>query len=421
MRLEREVDLKTVSELIGLMIKPGFGMDMFRRYIKSVGDCEEIVSRGTKEMIEKDRFKRVVRKEGSGKDEIQGPLYFESITEILGKQVELCRGGEDIVFRPGKMGEDIKVKSPSMGTKCFERCYGEVKKEVMGSFESGDIWNERRGEGRETFVGFAQIFSDKTATSRKGSALVAYPVHAVLLNLSIGTRQWLIDQGHALVAFLPVCTGDEEMEEDVVGEGREVSVYRFTSLETVPLEDGARVVGKVMERERRMRMIYRAMKMVVWPLEKYERSGFQVKTREGLEWKCVPLLVSYCCDISEGKDISAVRHGVAVRRPCVRCMVTGEDIIAGRRSDIRSMEDTRRVRRIVCSGRDGSDERDRMSREGLVVGKRESGCALLKSYSLSKWPSFLEEMMGRGGKVGTSTRYSRLNLWTICIWEYPRW
>lgn len=149
-----------------------------------------------------------------------------------------------------------------------------------------------------------------------------------------------------------------------------------------------------------MRMIHRAMKMVVWPLKRYERSGFNVKTREGVEWRCVPLLVSYCCDIPEGKDISGVRHGVAVRRPCVRCMVTGEDIIAGRRSDIRSMEDTRRVRRIVCSGRDGSDERDRIAREGLVVGEGESGSALLKSYSLSKWPSFLEEMMGRGGKSG---------------------
>lgn len=37
--------------------------------------------------------------------------------------------------------------------------------------------------------------------------------------------------------------------------------------------------------------------------------------------------MSYYCDISKIKDMSAVHYGVAVRRRCVRCMMTREDII----------------------------------------------------------------------------------------------
>lgn len=54
----------------------------------------------------------------------------------------------------------------------------------------------------------------------------------------------------------------------------------------------------------------------------------------------MPLLASYCYDISDAKDISAVYHGVAVKRRCVRCTVTGieriSSEIAGERSETES-------------------------------------------------------------------------------------
>lgn len=36
----------------------------------------------------------------------------------------------------------------------------------------------------------------------------------------------------------------------------------------------------------------------------------------------------------------AVPHGAAMRRPCVRCLVTGEDIITGQIAIWRSLKDT---------------------------------------------------------------------------------
>lgn len=46
-----------------------------------------------------------------------------------------------------------------------------------------------------SFVGSVQIFSRKTSTSLKNSALVAYPVQAVLLNFSVEYTKGLIQSG----------------------------------------------------------------------------------------------------------------------------------------------------------------------------------------------------------------------------------
>lgn len=58
-------------------------------------------------------------------------------------------------------------------------------------------------------MGFVQILSDEIATSLKSTALVAYLVRVILLNVSVRRRHWLIDGGHTLVGFLPVCSTEE--------------------------------------------------------------------------------------------------------------------------------------------------------------------------------------------------------------------
>lgn len=74
-----------------------------------------------------------------------------------------------------------------------------------------------------------QIFSDKPVKMPKNTAMVVYPVQAILLNVSMWKTQLLIDNGHTLVAFLLVCCGDEQVDEERNGEGEEVSTLRFTS------------------------------------------------------------------------------------------------------------------------------------------------------------------------------------------------
>lgn len=64
-----------------------------------------------------------------------------------------------------------------------------------------------------------------------------------------------------------------------------------------------------------MTVNHEAMKVVVRSLQQCELKWFLAKNREVAEWKCVELLVLYCCTFLESEDMSAVQHGVAVKRP----------------------------------------------------------------------------------------------------------
>lgn len=59
----------------------------------------------------------------------------------------------------------------------------------------------------------------------------------------------------------------------------------------------------------------------------------------------MPLPVSYCFDIRKGKNISAVWHGFAVKRRCVRYMETGEDIVSGKMAGERPVRVVKMIRR----------------------------------------------------------------------------
>lgn len=65
-------------------------------------------------------------------------------------------------------------------------------------------WNEKFDEEGKSFVGCAQMFSDKTAPTLKSTAVVAQPVHRVSLNCSKSQKQWLIDNGLSLVGLFRV-------------------------------------------------------------------------------------------------------------------------------------------------------------------------------------------------------------------------
>lgn len=56
------------------------------------------------------------------------------------------------------------------------------------------------------------------------------------------------------------------------------------------------------------------------------------------------LLVLYYCNIPKAKDMPAMWHGVAVMRPCARCMVTADDVISGEIASERSVMETKMIR-----------------------------------------------------------------------------
>lgn len=60
-------------------------------------------------------------------------------------------------------------------------CHEEVITEVMVFRDRCSVCIDNNDANGESLLGFSPSFSDKTATTLKISALVAYPVHAISL------------------------------------------------------------------------------------------------------------------------------------------------------------------------------------------------------------------------------------------------
>lgn len=114
----------------------------------------------------------------------------------------------------------------------------------------------------------------------------------------------LIGNGYTSEKFLEVCCSDEHLEGGGSREDEEMSVYIFTSSTTAPMKSDVRVTADSLAKEKRMGALHESTKILLGPLQGCELKGTFVKTRELVEWKCVPLLVTYYWDTFKGEDMS---------------------------------------------------------------------------------------------------------------------
>lgn len=114
-----------------------------------------------------------------------------------------------------------------------------------------------------------------------------------------------------------------------------MSVYVFKSSIAVPLKSGVQATADSQWKERRTTLPHKALRVVPGPLQNDQLKSFVVKPKALAERKCVPLQISYCCDIPESKEISAMQHDNAVNGLCVTCIVKEKDIISGAMADDR--------------------------------------------------------------------------------------
>lgn len=85
---------------------------------------------------------------------------------------------------------------------------------------------------------------------------------------------------------------------------------------------------------------------------------------KGERWRCFPTMISYCCNIPEGKDISDMKHSIAVQELFVRYLASIEDIqnlCDGETREMKEKEETRKEYRILMSI-PGKGGRKRISR-----------------------------------------------------------
>lgn len=79
-----------------------------------------------------------------------------------------------------------------MNGQYFKSIYVFSKITVIGSTFKKAYWIKNCEQESKGFVGYVQVFSNKTATLMKSTALVACLVQVVLLNWSYSYRLWLI-------------------------------------------------------------------------------------------------------------------------------------------------------------------------------------------------------------------------------------
>lgn len=72
-----------------------------------------------------------------------------------------------------------------------------------------------------------------------------------------------------------------------------------------------------------------------------------MQTRASVELKRVPLLVSYCHNIPEARDMSALRQGVPAKRSFVVYRITRKYVISGKMSSEMKVKDHKMTRSRV--------------------------------------------------------------------------
>lgn len=171
--------------------------------LRTTEDCERIDSDRYEAILRDDGFTRTpVRADGTTSDSTPS-MYYKDIVQVLRNQVALS-AKQDFIFRP----DDTYLEHPQhpMETPFFRRVVADIQRDVKSRSDCGVYWTDLDDPKPTSFVGLVQIYSDKTATTLKANALIAYPIHAVLLNCSLRHRRYLIDNGYTLVVFLPVGT-----------------------------------------------------------------------------------------------------------------------------------------------------------------------------------------------------------------------
>lgn len=162
-------------------------------------------------------------------------------------------------------------------------------------------------------------------------------------------------------------------------------------------------------------MLNRAVSSLLKPLREVAEGGLEVKFRGGEIRSCFRMLLLYCCNITEAKDISGVRHGAGNRQPCVRCHRKYVGRVRGGKSSSRLVPATVNTRR---KEREKQAEAAGLRGRGSSTRKQQAQRELAdlpSKQSLPEGPPFLENMCAADEVVARDFYLIRLSLVTNFI------
>lgn len=135
---------------------------------------------------------------------------------------------------------------------------------------------------------------------------------------------WLVQSVHRLEVFLPDETGKSKSVRNAdFGEHWE-SVYENSMSQALDSEETILLISGPDDREKKFRILAGLNRMILDDLEFSCTPIFGTGKKCNMDLNCLPILASYFCDILKARDVGAIRRGLSLRRPCVRCLKTME-------------------------------------------------------------------------------------------------
>lgn len=367
--LEKKAGKKTVEEVINAIRSEDFSKEAFVKRVRNFGDCKQICRDIVRKSLAEHMFEE--RTVETADRKFSSKIYVRNVQDVLKKQIE---DADHTNFHIHPITNEKNGAGQSGFHHMLETEYakrlGDVVCDRIKSDPSLDVmWMTRENSDRESFVGFMQLYSDKSKTSLKRTGVTAYPIHVNLMNFTYEGWKRQIMNETTLVAYLPVGV---EYEEDIwkmsdIGNSN-TSIPRVVKLE----------------------LLHKAMELIMSPLSCVNHGGFHCVNREGEALVCHPIIAEIAADAPEQKDLSCLLHGCQTRKPCCRCEVVNVQMNDGNlyhpRSVIETMERRRTARQIgeqlaLISGNKNSRRTQEL---------RERRTCLLKDMSMSGYPSFLE-------------------------------
>ena len=364
---------KELNDLLRLLADEKFETKVQVKRVKNMDDVRKSHRAIMEDKLSEEGFERVVVKDKeTGKQHV---LYKRNIIEVLKKQMSTATK-EDIDLKPRTLKSYERRKS-CMETRYIKELYEWKRKEVIMKGPKNVIFEDNNLHNCPSFVGFLQCFSDKTAASLSTNSFVAYPFHIVFMNFKPAFRDYLIEKGYTIAAFLPTTDEDSGKVVDsddsfVLDEERlEENVDDFIEVEAVE-----EITNGKNERYEGMKMFRMCIEQILFDIMHNSNEGFEV-THDNKRWRCFSVLCSYCCDILEGKEIFGIRHGLLTNKPCIQCNCTFEDMHLLKEGIKRMIDDTLSLRKRA----------NEIMRNN---GKEFDDSEILKANSLSIVEPFIE-------------------------------
>ena len=272
---------KPFNDIIHYLREPEFSISKFLERVTSVDYCRKVtMAITTTEMVRRGYSERHVY---DSRGTSYGRLFMKSAVEVLQSQMMDANDKDIYVYPCEKFTRNNEHGVSNVMQTWFGR---EVTKSTRNklalSSNPSEFWHDRTSSDPH-FTGIIQIYSDKSATSLKSSAVNAYPVHITLLNFDASFRTRKIVEGKTILGYLPV----EMMESDGGNTGEQH--------------------GRINTREKlsRAEVLNFSMEVVLQELCKTLPMGFPCETSSGSKFKCIPILGNYCADIPEAKGMTA--------------------------------------------------------------------------------------------------------------------